>query len=591
MDSSRESEFDGRLTRLEAAVAAIERSVEALRRERRVDAAPPPVDTRRIPHQQRTYAPPPIAASPPWFASRDPEWWLSRVGVGFVVLAVLLLYVYAVDHGWITPSIRVALGAIVGGALMYAVRHVETQTVPVGGTDLGLRDLLLGAALAVWYISAYAAAVWYQLIPIWAARFIFFALTIVSTWIALDESKEIFALLAVAVGFFTPSILPAPAQSLAELALYTGAVTTVGLVIYLLRGWHTVLWITFFGFWITVASLLRPGSIPITILLALAATAFVRVPSLRRELLTLGSPRYTEPPENRFVSRLKEGMDDLSKAVGGGASRRDSLILWVLALSSPLLAVTLLRDTWPQYPHESWGALLLLLGAGAWIFVRGRVLDDEVRHVGLTAAALWIWTGLASLVPDPEAFAIVAVSSATIFWISERRIAGPRLISKLAIVWALLSIVVHELSVVPNLTLLHWRWVLSGIVVVVATASLVHRLMVEPDERNQALILGVAGHLTLLVVLWSALKPVWSPLVSTSYALLGAAMLILSRREAADRSLRYLGAATMVIVVARLFVVDLAEVETIWRVLLFLLIGGVFLFTANRMKIGVAREL
>ena len=66
-------------------------------------------------------------------------------------------------------------------------------------------------------------------------------------------------------------------------------------------------------------------------------------------------------------------------------------------------------------------------------------------------------------------------------------------------------------------------------------------------------------------------------------------MLILSRRETEGRSLRYLGAGTMAIGVVRLFVVDLAEVETIWRVLLFLLIGGVFLFTANRMKIGVAR--
>src|SRR2546422_680138 len=113
MDSSRESEFDARLTRLEAAVAAIEQSVEALRR-------------------------------------------------------------------------------------------VQAQTLPVGDTDLGPRDPLLGAALAVWYVSAYAAAVWYDLIPIPAARFILFALTIVSMWIALDESKEIFGLVAVGVGFFTP---------------------------------------------------------------------------------------------------------------------------------------------------------------------------------------------------------------------------------------------------------------------------------------------------------------------------------------------------------------------------------------------------
>jgi hypothetical protein len=40
----------------------------------------------------------------------------------------------------------------------------------------------------------------------------------------------------------------------------------------------------------------------------------------------------------------------------------------------------------------------------------------------------------------------------------------------------------------------------------------------------------------------------------------------------------------MVIVVIRLLVVDLASVETIWRVLLFLVIGALFLYTANRMR-------
>src|SRR3954470_12225852 len=120
MDSSRESEFGARLTRLETAVVAIEPSVEALRRERTASPSPPPVGAAGIPHEERAYAAPSIAPSAPWYATRDSEWWLSRVGVGFVVLAVLLLYVYAVDHGWITPSIRVVIGAAIGGVLMYS---------------------------------------------------------------------------------------------------------------------------------------------------------------------------------------------------------------------------------------------------------------------------------------------------------------------------------------------------------------------------------------------------------------------------------------------------------------------------------------
>jgi len=52
--------------------------------------------------------------------------------------------------------------------------------------------------------------------------------------------------------------------------------------------------------------------------------------------------------------------------------------------------------------------------------------------------------------------------------------------------------------------------------------------------------------------------------------------------------LRQLGGVTMLIVVARLFFVDLASVETVWRVLLFLTIGGVFLYAAYRL--GPSRQ-
>ena len=85
-------------------------------------------------------------------------------------------------------------------------------------------------------------------------------------------------------------------------------------------------------------------------------------------------------------------------------------------------------------------------------------------------------------------------------------------------------------------------------------------------------------------VVLRALEPVWPPLVTTSYAVLGAVLLVLSRREGGNPMLRQLGGATMLIVVARLLLVDLSSVETIWRVLLFLVIGALFLYTGQRLQ-------
>ncbi|HEV2018530.1 MAG TPA: DUF2339 domain-containing protein, partial [Gemmatimonadaceae bacterium] len=267
MDSSRDSEFDARLKRIELVLTDLQRSIDALTAERR--PAPPrerapetPASSQAwpfpevppAPARRRQATPPPIDRGVrSLFASHDAEWWLSRVGIGFLVLGVLLLYGYAVDHGWITPPIRVLTGIILGGLLFGFAGRVRSQTKAPPNTDLGFREVLLGGALAIWYVTAYAAAVWYQLIPIPAARLIFFALAILSTWIALDENREIFALVAVAAGFATPFILPAPVHSMTELSLYLGTVTAIGLIIYLLRGWQSILWITFAAFWMSVA--------------------------------------------------------------------------------------------------------------------------------------------------------------------------------------------------------------------------------------------------------------------------------------------------------------------------------------------------
>ena len=778
MDSSRDSEFDARLARMEAAVLGLQRSLDALIAERRPAhsrerTADPLREQVLRSHaaeaaassRASSFPDPPIAPRrrattsdgidgglSSWFTSRDPEWWLSRVGIGFLVLGVLLLYGYAIDKGWITPTIRVFAGVTVGALLFWAATRVRSHKEAAGRTDLGFRELLLGGGLAIWYVTAYAAAVWYQLIPIPAARLVFFLLGLVSTWIALQERREIFALLAVATGFATPFILPAPGQSMTELSLYLGAVTAIGLIIYLIRGWQSILWITFVAFWVSIATqtkdarvvastivvdsfdsvnqwstnpaagveiaihpeangahgramrldfdfhgnrgyaivhralnmtlppkyefsfaikgdaptntlefklvdstaknvwwsnnqnfqfprnwqtitrnkwqihyawgptrdydlkrlaavefaitagsggkgsvwlddlALTPffppalGSVALAILVLAAAAAFARAPSLRRRLLLLGSPRYTPSPVTRGTKRLVDAMDSLSAALGGGKSALDSLTVWVLILMSPVLAIGVFGEIWPQLPDEIWGAGFVLLGVGALAYSRrGAQTDAEIAHVALTAAVFWILIGVARLAPTPEYIPACALLAALVINSVKRQFAGPRALAKLTIGLALLAIAGYELSS-AHTGLVHLRWVVSEIVTLGAAAFIARELIAEPADEMQGMVLAAASYLTALIVVWSALYPVWAPLVTTSYAILGAVLLILSRREGARPLLKYLGGVTMLIVVGRLLLVDLSSVEAIWRVLLFLVIGAVFLYTGYRMQ-------
>jgi uncharacterized membrane protein len=597
---AKEHELEARLSRIESAIAALQQSVDGLLRERR-SASSPASEASRDTFSARSagggHARPRAnpgddigATISEWFSSRSPEWWLSRLGIGFVVIAVLFLYSYAVDKGWITPPLRVLAGALVGAGLFWgATRTHDDAKTPTG---FGLRQILYGGALGVWYLTAYAASVWYGLISIPSARLLFFVLTIVSAWISLQERSEVFGFIAVATGFATPFVLFAPIVSLTPLALYLGAVAATGVFIYLLRGWQSTIWITFVAFWLIVngttlsGGVIRagaPGSIAVSILLILAGAVFTRVASLRRQLLATGSSRYTATPVNEATQRVMEMLDALSKALGGGKSSPDSLALWVMTLLSPILAVSSLANIWVSIPPEVSGLILIGLGSAALSFAMSKFADAEFRQVVFTAAALWTLLGVLKVAPTPENLGAAALFAALILIYVRKVLIGPRTIAKATLVIALAVAAGHGLAS-GETGLLRWRWIVAELVTLGASAISSQKLVADPAERIQGVVLAVLTYLTSLIVIIDVLEPIWPPLVTATYALFGAALLVLSRRRGGERMLRQLGGVTIVIVVARLLLVDMASVETIWRVLLFFVIGAVFLYAGYRLQ-------
>jgi hypothetical protein len=152
-----------------------------------------------------------------------------------------------------------------------------------------------------------------------------------------------------------------------------------------------------------------------------------------------------------------------------------------------------------------------------------------------------------------------------------------------------MSVIGHELGF-EDVGLVHLRWVLSGIATIGCAGLVAQTLIEDAAEKVQGIVLAVAAYVAGLTVVWRALEPVWPPLVTTSYAALGAVLLVLSRRPGSNPLLRRLGGVTMLVVVARLLLVDLSSVETIWRILLFLVCGALFLYTGYRMQPSTVGE-
>jgi uncharacterized membrane protein len=129
------------------------------------------------------------------------------------------------------------------------------------------------------------------------------------------------------------------------------------------------------------------------------------------------------------------------------------------------------------------------------------------------------------------------------------------------------------------------RWGLWGIADLAVVALLLSCSWVV-GGREAALIYRLAAHAALLAWLWREFGTLpGSPdaYVTVAWGLTGAAMFVAGLR----RDHAYLlkgGVATLFLVVAKLFLWDLVELDPLWRVLLFLGFGGLFLLLSYHLR-------
>ena len=242
---------EARLQRLEETVAKLERLVAALGRtaagSEAPGSAPSPAASGTIaspdaPPVVRTRAPHRPSGPSVWsrLVARGPQFWISRIGIALVLLAVVFLFDYAIDRGWLTPPIRVALGIALGACLAAVGLRVQRS-------ERWFSQLMFGGASATWYITGFAA---YQLLHVVShpVAFAFMVLVTVFTFLmGIRESEPVLGVLGAIGGFGTPFLLYTEPGSIPALTLYTCLVLLGSSGIYLRRGWRSLLWTSVVG--------------------------------------------------------------------------------------------------------------------------------------------------------------------------------------------------------------------------------------------------------------------------------------------------------------------------------------------------------
>lgn len=176
---------------------------------------------------------------------------ISKIGILITVFGVAFGAKYVIDRELISPMVRIMLGYLAGGALVFfAMRLKATYTA--------FSAVLLSGGLAIWYIITYFAYAYYELIPQAVAFGLMVLFTLFSVLAALRYDRQIIALFGLVGAYAVPFLLGSGSGQVEVLFTYM-VIINIGLLwIAFRKEWRLVnraafwvTWLIYSWWWIT----------------------------------------------------------------------------------------------------------------------------------------------------------------------------------------------------------------------------------------------------------------------------------------------------------------------------------------------------
>jgi uncharacterized membrane protein len=140
--------------------------------------------------------------------------WLNRIGAIALTLGIGFFLKYAFDNNWIKQGAQVGIGVTLGVALLAFARRTAVQGYAVFAQGL------VGAGLAILYLSIYASYNFYDLVGLPEAFVALAVVIAVAFYQSLYYDSLVVAILAWGGGFLTPFLLSSSSGSAAGVTLY-----------------------------------------------------------------------------------------------------------------------------------------------------------------------------------------------------------------------------------------------------------------------------------------------------------------------------------------------------------------------------------
>ncbi len=486
-----------------------------------------------------------------------------------VTLLVLVIKLFSVDIFDLDNTLRTTLflftAISTGSAMLYSGNTLYEKK-----RDFSL--VLIGGAFAVFYITAFSAFETLQLLSCATALFSMSAITLLCFFLSIKQNEAIFSLIAIAGGFVTPVLLNSDFNNIPLLVLYIVLLLIVAGGIYSLRGWASLFWSALAGgFLFFLIPLLWGDSLQLAMYIydkiALQAGAF---------LLCMG---YSFLQPYRILCANKHHEHPLPYAISEEISRQQvqiPLIILTLACSTLFFSLTL----W-ILPGTVWGSLLALIGMlylSLSFFLADK--EDKVYHLPIilrVTSLLFFVAALVLFFSGNALFFVMSGVAITLHILASRMKSAnlksfAHLFFGIMVLWLANSL--FE-SAVYNVVQLGIGWESLEALWLLALAFGITFVF---EAQNEKRVYRIFAHTVMLWLLHHVISPFSNgeAYVSIAWLLYAILLLIVSLRMDYEK-VQQTAMSTLLILVIKLFLIDLAELETIWRITLFIFAGTIFL--------------
>jgi uncharacterized membrane protein len=180
-----------------------------------------------------------VAAKPRDLESLIGGVWFAWAGILLAVFAVAFALKYAFDNNWISPAVRVTLGALAGLALLGVGERLRRRELRF------YAYILSGGGVLILYLSVYAAYNFYQLLGQPAAFLLMTGVTALAVLLAVRLDALPVAVLGLVGGFLTPALITTGQDNQIGLFTYVSLLDAGVLAVAYFKRWRSLDFLSF----------------------------------------------------------------------------------------------------------------------------------------------------------------------------------------------------------------------------------------------------------------------------------------------------------------------------------------------------------